>query len=189
MQAIPDPQAHIFSDKQSFIGKSLIIHIGGNVDKTCQLLMDRVIWSPHPIIIIITAIHLNKSRMVSRDSIEIAITILLILFFMLIKRRPTTFHLAELLLGSKIASLPITTQLLIPHKSTLLTLTKLIHHTSDITAQSIFILLRGSTRKGKSQSRHIVSRTMTFEFGGRRVPTIGWGITFGRKTVCITIVV
>ena len=58
VQAVPHPQSHILSNQQRLLGHLAVVDIGGDVDESGQLLVHRVVGSPHPIIIIVRAIHL-----------------------------------------------------------------------------------------------------------------------------------
>ena len=189
MQTVPNPQTHIFGNQKSLVGNLVIIHISGNVDKSGQLLVDGVVGSPHPIVVVIGAIHLYEGRVVGWDGIQIAVSILGILFLMLVKGLPCTLHLAQLGFGGKIACLPIASQGIAPHERTLLALAQLVHHTTDTATQGIFGRGIVGTGKGKGKSRHVVTRAMSLQLGGRRVPSVSYGISVCRQTIRVAIVV
>ena len=107
VHAVPYPQAHVFGNQQRFLGNSLIVNIVGDVYESCQLFVNGVIGRPYPIFIIVRAVAFNQSRMCCGDSIQVAITIVSVVFFVLIKCIPVSFHLFQFLFWCIVTCLPI----------------------------------------------------------------------------------
>ena len=148
MQTVPYPKSHILGYKQCLIGYILIINVCGYVYESCQLFVYGIIWRPYPVIIVIWAIHLYQRGMMCWYGIQITISISLVFCFMLVKCLPCAFHLAQFFFWSKITSLPITVQGVIPYKGALLTLPQFVNHTSHSVSQSVFVCQISSTGKG-----------------------------------------
>ena len=92
MQTVPYPQAHVLGYQQGFVGYLLVVHVGGNVDKSGQLFVDGVVGSPHPVVVVVGAVHLYQRRMVGRDGIQVAISVAGILLLVLVKGFPCALH-------------------------------------------------------------------------------------------------
>ena len=134
VQAIPHPESHVLGRDQRLGCHNRVVDISSNVDETCQLLMHRVIRCPHPIIIIVRAIHLNEHAMLGRDGVQIAIAVLRGLTLIAVKVGPSALHGLQFLLRGEVARLPVASQLFVPHKGTFLTLAQAVHHLGDVTA-------------------------------------------------------
>src|SRR5574344_1440939 len=107
VHAIPHRQPHGLGNEQCLVCKLLVVNMFGNIYKTSQLLVDGVGGCPHPVLIIICAIALYQCRMGGRNSIQISISIVTIVFLVFVKILPVALHLYQLLLWRKVASLPI----------------------------------------------------------------------------------
>ena len=157
VQTVPHPQSHILGNEQGLGGSGFVIDIGGNVDESCQLLMHRIIWCPHPTVVIIGTIHLNQDAMLGRDGIQITVAILLVSLFIAVKVGPRALHLLQLFLRGEVACLPVATQLFIPYKGPLLTLAQSVDHLDDMLFEDGFLVWVLTTGKSKGQCRHIVT--------------------------------
>ena len=189
MHAVPHPESHVLCDEQGFVGNGLVIDVVGNVDETSQLFVDGVVGRPHPFLIIVRTIALNQRRMSGRDGIEVAIAVVAVVFLVFVEGSPVALHLFQFLFWGIVSCLPIAVERAVPHKSALLTLTQFVHHPLDAIAK--FPALGGICRRsiGKGECAHIVSGTMSFQFGGGRVPSICFGIAFRGQSVGVAIVV
>ena len=127
--------------------------------------------------------------MLSRNSVDVTVTIQFRVLLILIKSSPGTLHLSEFCLRSEITSLPVALQFLIIYEGLLLTLSQLIHHSGDVLAEDCFLLWVGCHGVCLCDSRHIVTRSMTLELGVWRIPAIALSITLGTESIGIAIVV
>ena len=189
VQTIPHPQTHILGNEQCLVGNLPFIDVIGNVDESRQLFMDTVIRSPHPFLIIIRAIALDEHRMLCRNGIQVAVAIVLPVLFVPVKSRPAAFQFLQFRLWSQVTGFPVATQRVVPHEGSFLTLAQFIDHSTDTLSQLRLNSLVLRRCKSKGQCRHIMSRTVTFEFCGGRVPPICHRITFRRQSVSVAIVI
>ena len=157
MHAVPYPESHILGNEESLVADFLIIKVGGDVYQTGKLLMYTIIRCPNPIGVVVGTIHLNKSTMLSRNGIDIAVTIQFRVLLIFIKSSPGTLHLSEFCLRSEITSLPVALQILIIYEGFLLTLSQLIHHTGDVLAEDCLLLRIGCHGVCLCDCRHIVT--------------------------------
>ena len=127
--------------------------------------------------------------MLSRNGIDIAVTIQFWVLLILIKSSPGALHLSEFCFRSEITSLPVALQFLIIYKGAFLAFSELIHHSGDVLAEDGFLLWVSCHGVCLCDCRHIVTRSMTLELGIRRIPAIALGITLGTESVGIAIVV
>ena len=189
VHAVPYPESHILGDEECLVADFLIIKVGSDVYQTGKLLVYAVIRCPNPIGVVVGTIHLDKSTMLSRNGVDIAVTILFRMLLILIKSSPGSLHIPEFSLRSEITSLPVALQLLIIYKGHLLILSQLIHHSGDVLTEDGFLLRIGCHGVCLCDCRHIVTRAMSLEFGIRRIPAIALGIALGTESVGIAIVV
>ena len=157
VHAVPYPESHILSDEESLVADFLIIKVGGDVYQTGKLLMYTIIRCPNPIGVVVGTIHLNKSTMLSRNGIDIAVTIQFRVLLIFIKSSPSALHLSEFCLWSEITRLPVTLQILIIYEGFLLTLSQLIHHSGDVLAKDGFLLRIGCHGVCLCNCRHIMA--------------------------------
>ena len=157
VHAVPYPESHILGNEESLVADFLIIKVGGDVYQTGKLLMYTIIRCPNPIGVVVGTIHLNKSTMLSRNGIDIAVTIQFRVLLIFIKSSPGTLHLSEFCLRSEITSLPVALQILIIYEGFLLTLSQLIHHTGDVLAEDCLLLRIGCHGVCLCDCRHIVT--------------------------------
>ena len=151
--------------------------------------MYAVIRSPNPIGVVVGTIHFYQGAMLSRNGVDIAVAIKFRVLLILIKSSPGALHLSEFCLRNEITSLPVALQFLIIYEGLLLTLSQLIHHSGDVLAEDGFLLWVSCHGVCLCDSRHIVARSMTLEFGVWRIPAITLGIALRAQTIGITIVV
>ena len=189
VQTVPHPQSHILGNEQGLGGSGFVIDIGGNVDESCQLLMHRIIWCPHPTVVIIGTIHLNQDAMLGRDGIQITVAILLVSLFIAVKVGPRALHLLQLFLRGEVACLPVATQLFIPYKGPLLTLAQSVDHLDDMLFEDGFLVWVLTTGKSKGQCRHIMARAVTLQLRCRRVPAVRFRIALDREAVGVAIII
>ena len=189
MQAVPYPQTHVLGYEQRLGCHLLVVHVGGYVDESGQLLVYRVVGRPYPSLVVVAAVHFDECRVMGRDSVDVSVAILLPLLLMLVKCLPGTLHLAQLLLGGKVASLPVAAQLLVPHEGALLAHAQFVYHALHAREQLGLLLLVGSAGIGECQGRHVVTRAMTLELRGGRVPSVRYGVALGRQSVGVAVVV
>ncbi len=95
--------------------------------------------------------------MLSRNGVDVAVTIQFRVLLILIKSSPGTLHLSEFCLWSEITSLPVALQVLIIYESLLLTLSQLVHHSGDVPAEDGFLLWIGCHSVCLCDCRHIVT--------------------------------
>ena len=189
VHAVPYPESHILGDEESLIADFLIIKVGCDVYQTGKLLVYAVIRCPNPIGVVVGTIHFYQGAMLSRNGIDIAVTIQFRVLLILIKSSPGALHLSEFCLRSEITSLPVALQFLIIYEGLLLTLSQLIHHSGDVLAEDCLLFRISCHGVCLCDCRHIVTRSMTLELGIRRIPAIALGITLGTESVGIAIVV
>ena len=157
VHAVPYPESHILGNKECLVADFLIIKVGGDVYQTGKLLVYTVIRCPYPIRVVVGTIHLDKSTMLSRNGVDIAVTIQFRVLLIFIKSRPSALHLSEFSLRSEITSLPVALQILIIYKGHLLILSQLIHHSGDVLAEDSLLLRIGCHGVCLCDSRHIVT--------------------------------
>ena len=157
VHAVPYPESHILGDEECLIADFLIIKVGSDVYQTGKLLVYTIIRCPNPIGVVVSTIHLDKSTMLSRNGVDIAISILFRMFLILIKSSPGALHLSEFCLRSEITSLPVALQFLIIYEGHLLILSQLIHHPGDVLAEDSLLLRIGCHGVCLCDSRHIVT--------------------------------
>ena len=157
VHAVPYPESHILGDEESLIADFLIIKVGCDVYQTGKLLVYAVIRSPNPIGVVVSTIHFNQSTMLSRNGVDIAVTIKFRVLLILIKSSPGALHLPEFSLRSEITSLPVALQFLIIYEGLLLTLSQLIHHSGDVLAEDCLLPRIGCHGVCLCDSRHIVT--------------------------------
>ena len=157
VHAVPYPESHILGNKECLVADFLIIKVGGDVYQTGKLLVYTVIRCPYPIRVVVGTIHLDKSTMLSRNGVDIAVTIQFRVLLIFIKSRPSALHLSEFSLRSEITSLPVAFQILIIYKGHLLILSQLIHHSGDVLAEDSLLLRIGCHGVCLCDSRHIVT--------------------------------
>ena len=157
VHTVPYPESHILGNKECLIADFLIVKVGDDVYQTGKLLVYAVIRCPNPIGVIVGTIHLDKSTMLSRNGVDIAVTIQFRVLLIFIKSRPSALHLSEFCLWSEITSLPVALQILIIYKGHLLILSQLIHHSGDVLAKDGFLLRIGCHGVCLCDCRHIVA--------------------------------
>ena len=189
VQAVPHPQSHVLGDEQGLLGRGLVVDIGGDVDETCQLLVYRVIGSPHPTLIVVGAVHLYQGAVLGGDGVQVAVAILLIVFLIAVEVGPGALHLLQFLLRGEVAGLPVAAQLLVPYEGALLALAQAVDHLYDVTLEDGLLLRILTTGKGEGHRRHVVARAVTLQFGRRRVPAVGLGIALRRESVGVAVVI
>ena len=189
VQAVPHPQSHVLSREQGLVGHSAVVDVGGNVDESRQLLVHGIIRCPHPTVVVIGAIHLNQHTVLGGDGVQVAIAVLAGLLLVAVEVGPCALHLAELLLGGKVAGLPVAAQLLVPDERPLLALAQTVHHLGDVSAQNVLLRLVLTTGKGEGQRRYIVAGAVALQLRRRRVPAVRLGIALRRKSVGVAVVI
>ena len=127
--------------------------------------------------------------MLGRNSIQIAVAILLAILLIAVEVCPGALHLLQFLLRSEVAGFPIASQLFVPNERALLTFSQTIHHLDDVPAQNGFFGRILTTGEGKGHSRHIMSGTVSLEFGGWRVPAVSLRIALCGEAVGIAVVI
>ena len=157
VHAVPYPESHILGDEESLIADFLIIKVGCDVYQTGKLLVYAVIRSPNPIGVVVSTIHFNQSTMLSRNGVDIAVTIKFRVLLILIKSSPGALHLSEFCLRSEITSLPVALQILIIYEGLLLAFSELVHHSGDVLAEDGFLLWVSCHGVCLCDSRHIVA--------------------------------
>ena len=157
VHAVPYPESHILGDEECLIADFLIIKVGCNVYQTGKLLVYAVIRCPNPIGVIVGTIHFYQGAMLSRNSVDVTVTIQFRVLLILIKSSPGALHLSEFCLRSEITSLPVALQFLIIYEGHLLILSQLIHHPGDVLAEDSLLLRIGCHGVCLCDSRHIVT--------------------------------
>ena len=122
VHSVPYPESHILGDEECLVADFLIIKIGGDVYQTSKLLVHAVIRCPYPIGVIVGTIHFYQGAMLSRNGVDIAVTILFWVLLVFIKGSPGALQLSEFCLRSKITSLPVALQILVIYEGHLLIL-------------------------------------------------------------------
>ena len=151
--------------------------------------MHRIIRSPHPLLVVVSTVHLYQHAMLGGDGVQVAIAVFCIVFLVVVEVSPCTFHLPQFRIGGKVAGFPVAAELLVVDERALLAGAQLIHHRLDIRAQLGFLLLVLAAGKRHSECRHIMAGTMTFQLGRRGVPAVGLGIAVGGKAISVAVVI
>ena len=151
--------------------------------------MHGVIGRPHPTLIVVGTVHLYQGTMLGGNGIQIAITIFLALFLIAVEVGPGALHLLQFLLRGEVAGFPVASQFLVPHKGALLALSQSVHHLDDVLAEDVFLGGILTTGEGKSHSRHVVSGTVSLEFGGGRVPAVSLRIALCGEAIGVAVVI
>ena len=157
VHAVPYPESHILGDEECLIADFLIIKVGCDVYQTGKLLVYAVIRCPNPIGVVVGTIHFYQGAMLSRNGVDVAVTIQFRVLLILIKSSPGALHLSEFCLRSEITSLPVALQVLIIYKGALLTFSELVHHSGDVLAKDGFLLWVSCHGVCLCDSRHIVA--------------------------------
>ena len=157
VHAVPYPESHILGDEECLVADFLIIKVGCDVYQTGKLLVYAVIRSPNPIGVVVGTIHFNQSTMLSRNGVDVAVTIQFRVLLILIKSSPGALHLSEFCLRSEITSLPVALQILIIYEGLLLTLPQLIHHSGDVLAEDCLLFRISCHGVCLCDCRHIVA--------------------------------
>ena len=157
VHAVPYPESHILGDEECLVADFLIVKVGGDVYQTGKLLVYAVIRCPNPIGVVVGTIHLDQSTMLSRNGVDIAVTIQFRVLLIFIKSSPGALHLSEFCLRSEITSLPVALQILIIYKGHLLILSQLIHHSGDVLAEDCLLLRIGCHGVCLCDCRHIMA--------------------------------
>ena len=156
-QSVPHPEAHIFRDEQRFLGNRLVVYIVGNIDESGQLLVYSIIRCPHPVFVVVGAIHLYQRTMLGRNGVQIAVAVVAIIFFVAVEVAPLTTQLAQLLLRSQVASLEVAAQRVAPNEGALLAGTELVDHRTNALEQLLALTCIATTCIGHRERRHVVS--------------------------------
>ena len=151
--------------------------------------MNRIIGCPHSALVVVWPVHLYHGAMLCGDGVQVSVAVLCRLLFVAVEVGPCALHLAQLLLRCKVACLPVTSQLLVPHECPLLALTQAVDHLHDVPAQHVLLGFVLTAGKGKGHSRHVVARAVSFQLGGGRVPSVGLRIAVGRQSVGVAIII
>ena len=157
VHAVPYPESHILGDEECLIADFLIIKVGCNVYQTGKLLVYAVIRCPNPIGVVVGTIHFYQGAMLSRNSVDVTVTIQFRVLLILIKSSPGALHLSEFCLRSEITSLPVALQFLIIYEGHLLILSQLVHHSGDVLPEDGFLLWVSCHGVCLCDSRHIVT--------------------------------
>ena len=189
MQAVPNPKSHVLCYEESLVGNLFLVNVVGDVDKTCQLLVDGVVWSPNPLLIVVCAIHLDEYCVVCWYGVEIAVAILRPVFLVLVESLPSTLHFAKFSLRSEVACFPVAAELLVPYESLLLASAQFVDHALDVCLQGSLVGRVCGTCKSECESRHVVARTVALKLCCWRVPTVSHLVTFGAHAVSVAVVV
>ena len=151
--------------------------------------MYRIVRCPHPLFVVIGAIHLYQDAVLGGYGIEITIAILAAVFLIAVEVGPRALHLAQFVLGCKVTGFPVAPQLCIPDEGAFLALAQAVDHLDNIFTKDILFLFVLTTGKGHGHSRHVVAGAVPFQFGGRRVPAVGLRVAVGRQPISIAIVI
>ena len=157
VHTVPYPESHILGDEECLIADFLIIKVGGDVYQTGKLLVYTIIRCPYPIGVVVGTIHFYQGTMLSRNGVDIAVTILFRMLLILIKSSPGALHLSEFCLRSEITSLPVALQILVIYEGLLLTFSQLIHHSGDVLTEDCLLLRIGCHGVCLCDCRHIVT--------------------------------
>ena len=179
VHAVPHPQSHILGYEQCLVGDTLVIEICSNVDKTCKLLVNRVIRSPYALGVIIWGIFLDEGAVLCGNGVEITISIAGAVFLVDVESIPCALHLAQFILGCKVTCLTVTSEGIVIYEGALLALAQLVDHTHDVLPQYVLLHRVGCHCICLGNSRHIVTRTMSLELAVGSVPTVTACIAFG----------
>ena len=123
MQAVPYPESHVLGNQKSLLGDGFVIDVVGNVDETGQLLVYAVIGCPHPLLVVVGAVHLDEHTMLGGDGIDITVTVVGIILLVAVEVGPRAFQLAQLVFRGEVTCLAVTAQSLVIDEGALLTLT------------------------------------------------------------------
>ena len=135
VQTIPHPKSHVLGNEQCLVGNRLVVDVESNVDESSQLLVDGVVGSPNPFFIVIRAVAFDECRVLGWDGIDVAVAVVLPIFFVFVESCPCAFQREEFFLWCQIASLPIASKGIVPNESAFLALAQFIDHAADAVAK------------------------------------------------------
>ena len=189
VHTVPHPKAHVFGNGEGLVGRGLFVEECGDVYEPGELFVYSVIRSPHPVAVVIGAIHLYKCAVLGRNGIEVAIAVQLRMFLVLIEGLPCALHGAQFFFRGEVACLAIASEFLVKDKSLFLALAKLINHADDVSAEYGFLFRNGGHRIGLCYCRHIMAGTMTLELAIGCIPAVTDRIALGGHIVGVAVVV
>ena len=107
MHAVPHPEPHVAGYGEGFLADGFIFNDVGDINQSGQLLMHSIIRCPHPVLVVIGAIHLDEHTMLGRNGVDIAIAVVAIVLLVAVEILPRAFQLAKFCLWCHVASLEI----------------------------------------------------------------------------------
>ena len=189
MQPVPDPKAHVFRNQEGLGGDLLVVDVRGDVHEAGQLLVDGIIGSPNPLLIVVGGIFFNEDRMLGRDGVKIAVPIAPAVLLVLVERRPSAFQLGELGLRDEVPRLAVPAQLLVPDERQLLAGAELVHHPADAAADLILEGRIVRARESECEGGHVVSRSVALKLRGRGIPAVGYGVAVRGQAIRVAVVI
>ena len=189
MQPVPHPEAHVLRDDERLRGNGRIVDIHGDVNQAGQLLVDRIVRGPNPLLVVVGGVFFDENGMLGGDGVDVAVAVLPAIFLVLVEGRPGALQRLELFLRNEVAGLEIPAQRVAPHKGHFLAGAEFIDHPPDAVLQ--FLPGRRIVGSGKceGEGRHVVARAVSLQFRGRGIPTVGDGVTLRREPVSVSVVV
>ena len=157
VQSVPYPQPHVLGSHQRLLCCCLVVDAGSYVNQPCQLFMYGVVWSPHPMFVVVRPVHLYQYAMLGRYGVQVAVAIPPEVLLITVEVAPRPLHLFQLLFWGQVAGFPIASQLLVPYECTLLALAQPVHHLDDVFAEPCLLLRVLAAGKCHSHRRHIVA--------------------------------
>ena len=189
VQSVPHPKPHILSYQQGFLGDGFVIDVVGDVDEAGQLFVDAVVRCPHPLLVVVRAIHLYQGTVLGGNGVKVTVAVVLEVLLVVVEVLPCSLHLAQLGFGGEVACFPVAAQLLVIDKGAFLAGAQLVHHRADILFQLLALVFVGTRGVGHGHGAHIVPAAVAFQLRGGGVPSVGFGITLGGQSVGVAVVV
>ena len=189
MQPVPHPQAHVLRNQERLRRNLLVVDVRGDVHEARQLLVDGIVRSPNPLLIVVGSVFLDEDRMLCGNRVDVSVAIAPAVLLVLVKRRPGAFQLGKFRLRDEVPRLAVPSQLAVPHESHLLAGAQLVHHPADPAAE--FVLEGGvvRAREGEGEGRHIVARPVSLQFRGRGIPAVGHGIALRGQAIGVAVII
>ena len=189
MQAVPYPESHVLGYQQRLLGDGFVVDVVGYVDETCQLLVYAVVGCPHPVLVVVRAVHLYQCAVLGRDGVEVSVAVVGVILLIVVEVLPGALHLAQFRLGGEVAGFAVAAERFVVDEGTFLTGAQLVHYQADVFLQLCLLRGIGAGGEGHGHCAHVMSAAVALQLRGGRVPSVGFGVAVGGQSVGVTVVI